>query len=71
MKKQLSGGVITGVLVVVGIIVAVLAWKTLAPPGAPPPAQITKEQMAAHSKSAADIAEQQKKNFAAAHPGGN
>ncbi len=69
MKKQLSGGIVTGVLIVIGIIVVIAAWKVLAPPGAPPPAVITKEQMAAHSKSVTDIADQQKRNYEAAHGG--
>jgi hypothetical protein len=69
VQKQLSGGAVTGILVVVGIAVAILAWKVLAPPAAPPPVQITKEQMAAHAKSAAEISDQQKKNYEAAHGG--
>jgi hypothetical protein len=69
MKKQLSGGVVTGVLVVVVVIVAILAWKVLVPPSSQPPAVITKAQMAAHAKSVTDIADQQKKNFEAAHSG--
>jgi len=32
LKKELNGGIVTGILVVVVLIVAVLAWKVLAPP---------------------------------------
>jgi hypothetical protein len=70
VKKQLPNGAVVAILVVAGIIVIVLAWKTLASPGAPPPAVITKEQMALHTKSVGEITDMQKKNYEAAH-GGN
>lgn len=66
MKRQLSGGVVTGVLVVTGIVIAMFAWKALAPPAAPEPARITKQMMDAHNSSAAEIRADQKRRAAAA-----
>ncbi len=75
MKKELNGGVITGVLVVVGLIVAVLAWKfVLAPPAPAGIVPFTKDSlkvmMQKHEESAKTIQDQQRQLFQQAHGGG-
>ncbi|HZO87085.1 MAG TPA: hypothetical protein VFB38_02010 [Chthonomonadaceae bacterium] len=71
MKKPLSGGVITGVLIAVLIIVAVLAWKfVIAPPPRAELPKITKEQQELHARSAQDIMAQQRRLVGAARGGG-
>jgi hypothetical protein len=35
MKKELNGGVVVGILVAVGLVVAVLAWRFVIAPPAP------------------------------------
>ena len=74
LKKELSGGVVVGILVVVGIVVAFFAWKAIAPPE---PAGIKsfdkaelKVMQQKHAESAQEIADQQKRDFQAAHGGG-
>jgi hypothetical protein len=63
LKKELNGGVIVGVLVVVGLVVVVLAWRVLGPPGPagikPFDKQSLKEMQQKHGESAAAIRQQQ------------
>jgi len=75
MKKELNGGVVVGILVVVVLVVAVLAWKfVIAPPAPAGIKPFTKESlkvmMDEHAKSAKEIQDQQKRLYQQAHGGG-
>ncbi|HZP82755.1 MAG TPA: hypothetical protein VFB21_14030 [Chthonomonadaceae bacterium] len=74
MKKELSGGVVVGILVVVGLIVAVLAWRVLAPPAPsgliPMTKQEREEAMKKHGESADAIAKKQQEAFQKSRGGG-
>ena len=74
MKKELNGGVVTGAIVLVVLIVVVMAWKVLGPPA---PAGIKsfdkaslKVMMEKHSESAAEIRKQQQALLAQHKQGG-
>jgi hypothetical protein len=73
MKKEMNRGVVIGILVLVGVVVAVMGWKAIAPPA---PAGIKqydaagmKELQAKHAASVKDQQELQKKLYQQAHPG--
>ena len=75
MKKQLNQGVVIGILVIVGIVVIMLGWKAIAPPG---PADIkpmtAAEVKVAQEKHAATVKEQvslQQKLSQQSHGGGH
>ncbi len=74
MKKELNGGVVAGILVVVGLVVAVIAWKVLAPPGPVGLKSFDKESLKVmqqkHGESAKEIEQQQMKLYQQAHGGG-
>jgi hypothetical protein len=64
LNKELNNGVVAGIIVVVVLIVAVVAWKVLAPPG---PAGIKSFDKASlkvmqekHAQSAQEIQQQQR-----------
>lgn len=65
MKKELNGGVVVGVVVVVVLCVVAFAWKTLAPPAPPGIKQFDKASLKVmqqkHSESAAEIRQEQMK----------
>jgi len=74
MKGQLNQGVVIGILVIVGLVVAVWGWKAIAPPA---PAGLVKFDKAGmkvmlekHAASVKDMQEQQKKLYEQAHGGG-
>lgn len=65
MKKQLHGGVVTGILIVVGLFVVVLAWRAVAPPSPAGLKSFDKASLAEmtqkHAASANDIRNEQKR----------
>ena len=74
MKKELNGGVVAGILAVVVVIVALLAWRVLRPPA---PAGIVpfdkaslKEMQQQHAESAKSIADEQRRLYQQSHGGG-
>jgi hypothetical protein len=74
MKKQLNQGVVIGILVVVGIIVAAWGWKALAPPGPEGVKTFDKATVKVieqkHAQSATDMANEQARLYKQAHGGG-
>ena len=74
MKKQLSGGVVAGILAVVVLIVVALAWKALAPPGPAGIKPFDKESLKTmqkeHAESAKSIADEQMRLYKQSHGSG-
>jgi hypothetical protein len=74
MQKELHGGVVVGALVLVGLIVAVLAWKFVLAPPAPSgirhftPAEF-KEMEKQHAQSVQDMQATQMSLYKKAHGG--
>jgi ABC-type molybdate transport system substrate-binding protein len=73
VKKEMNRGVVVGILVVVGVIVAIMGWKAIAPPAAPEIKHFDKAEMQVmmkkHAASVTDMQEEQKKLFQQAHGG--
>ena len=74
MKKELNGGVVVGVLIVVVLAVVAVAWKAIGPPA---PAGIKSFDKASlkvmqekHAASAEETRQQQSQLFEKAHRGG-
>jgi hypothetical protein len=74
LKKELNGGVVVGILVALGLVVIVLAWKAIAPPapaGIKPFDKAELEVMKKkHAESAQEISQKQAQMFQQAHGGG-
>jgi uncharacterized membrane protein YgaE (UPF0421/DUF939 family) len=73
VKKEMNRGVVVGILVVVGVIVAIMGWKVIAPPAAPEIKHFDKAEMQVmmkkHAASVTDMQEEQKKLFQQSHGG--
>lgn len=74
MKKELHGGVVVGVLVLVGLVAIVLGWRALSGPGPtgikPFDKASLKVMQQEHAKSAADIQAEQRRLLAQQGQGG-
>jgi hypothetical protein len=74
MKKEMNGGVVAGILVVVVLVVALLAWKVLGPPAPAGIKPFNKEELKTmqqeHAQSAKSIADEQRRLYQQSHGGG-
>ncbi len=75
MKKELPGGVVAGIIAVAVVVVGVLLWKAVAPPGPagikPMDAATMKVVQQKHAQSVQDITKQQMQLYNQIHGGGH